>query len=177
MKISARTFLGALAVSVLSGSLTFVSNTPASADGDVPVLAERYLDQQIAWGDCPGLSKTLAAMAPTPIRQKCGTFTAPKDYFHQDLGDIKVGITQVARDDDFGPKRELFLNPGGPGAAGFPFPASTAIKQPQLLLDHDFVAVDPRGTGLGTRVDCDGGSRRPTRETCPTRRSPKRVRT
>ncbi|WP_234392744.1 MULTISPECIES: alpha/beta hydrolase [Actinomycetes] len=155
MKISARTFLGVLTVSLLSGSLTFVSTAPASAEGDAPVLAKRYLDQKIAWGDCPGLNKTMAAMVPTPIRQKCGTFIAPKDYYHQDLGDIKVGITQVARDDNLGPKRELFINPGGPGGAGFPLPAATAVKQPQLLLDHDFVAVDPRGTGLGTRVDCD----------------------
>ncbi|ATY09118.1 alpha/beta hydrolase [Amycolatopsis sp. AA4] len=135
---------------------------PASAEESAPVLAKRYLDQQIAWGDCPGLNKTLAAMAPTPVRQKCGTFLAPKDYYHQDLGDIKVGITQVARDDNFGPKRELFINPGGPGGAGFPMPAATAIKQPQLLLDHDFVAVDPRGTGLGTRVDCDDNEADPS---------------
>ncbi|WIV52971.1 alpha/beta fold hydrolase [Amycolatopsis nalaikhensis] len=155
MKVPKKAFLAALAAAVLSGSLVLVANAPASAAEGAPPVAARYLDQQIAWGDCPGISKTLAAASPVPLRQKCGTFVAPKDYHHQDLGDIKVGITRVSKDDQFGPKRQLFINPGGPGGAGFPFPASTAIGQPQLLVDHDFVAVDPRGTGLGTRVDCD----------------------
>jgi pimeloyl-ACP methyl ester carboxylesterase len=157
MKVPKKAFLATLAVAVASGSLVFVANAPASAAEGAPAVAARYLDQQIAWGDCPGISKTLAAASAVPLRQKCGTFVAPKDYYHQDLGDIKVGITQVSKDDQFGPKRQLFINPGGPGSAGFPFPANTAVEQPQLLVDHDFVAVDPRGTGLGTRVDCAAG--------------------
>jgi pimeloyl-ACP methyl ester carboxylesterase len=155
MKVPKKAFLAALVVAVSSGSAVFVANTPASAAEGAPPVAARYLDQQIAWDDCPGINKTLAAASPVPLRQKCGTFVAPKDYYHQDQGDIRVGITQVSKDDPFGPKRQLFVNPGGPGGAGFPFPASTAVTQPQLLVDHDFVAVDPRGTGLGTRVDCD----------------------
>src|SRR5690606_2747551 len=49
----------------------------------------------------------------------------------------------------------LFVNPGGPGAAGADFASILAMILPSEITDRfDIVGVDPRGTGQSSPIDC-----------------------
>jgi pimeloyl-ACP methyl ester carboxylesterase len=85
---------------------------------------------------------------------QCARLRVPLDYDHPT--DATIHVTVVRRPaggaDNLGP---LFINPGGPG-----FSAISALRDsiillpPEVLQRFDLVAVDPRGVGQSTPVDC-----------------------
>ncbi|GHF15529.1 proteinase [Streptomyces spiralis] len=115
----------------------------------VPAGLLRYYQQQLDWKPCPD----------KPAFQ-CTTLKAPRDYAHPDAGDITLAATRK-RATGTGAKRigSLLYNPGGPGS-----PAITALWDvadafsPSVRAAYDLVAVDPRGVGDSTPVDCDNNT-------------------
>lgn len=92
---------------------------------------------------------------------ECASVTVPLDYDNPSLGTIKLSLARSRA--TIAAKRlgVIFLNPGGPGA-----PAVEAFKAgtlPQMagpgprkrVTDQfDLIAMDPRGVGESTPVDC-----------------------
>ncbi|MFF4791464.1 alpha/beta hydrolase [Streptomyces sp. NPDC001276] len=117
-----------------------------AAAAPVPAGLLRYYQQQLDWKPCP----------KKPAFQ-CTTLKAPLDYAHPDAGDITLAATRK-RATGTGAKRigSLLYNPGGPG-----FPAITGLWaaadafSPSMRAAYDLVAVDPRGVGDSTPVDCN----------------------
>ncbi|MER6975589.1 alpha/beta hydrolase [Streptomyces carpinensis] len=123
------------------------AGTEATAStAPVPAGLLRYYQQQLHWKPCPD----------KPGFQ-CTTLKAPLDYAHPDAGDITLAATRK-RATGTGAKRigSLLYNPGGPG-----YPAITGLWDiadafpPSVRAAYDLVAVDPRGVGESTPVDCN----------------------
>lgn len=85
---------------------------------------------------------------------QCARLRVPLDYAHPAGPSAQVTVVRRPADnrDHIGP---LFVNPGGPG-----FSAISALRDsiillpPEVLQKFDLVAVDPRGVGQSTPVDC-----------------------
>ncbi|MGW2897910.1 alpha/beta fold hydrolase [Streptomyces sp. NPDC001212] len=157
-RIPRRRLRGALAVLSACGLLltsctaTHLRLSPAhlpaepEATAAVPAGLLRYYQQQLDWKPCPD----------KPAFQ-CTTLKAPLDYAHPDAGDITLAATRK-RATGTGAKRigSLLYNPGGPGFSAITglWAAADAFS-PSVRAAYDLVAVDPRGVGDSTPVDCD----------------------
>jgi len=99
------------------------------------------------------------AFDPEPIEWErcaygeCATLEVPLDYEDLDAGTTEIFVArEPARGDRIG---ALFVNPGGPGAAGADFAATLAMLLPSEITERfDIVGVDPRGTGESSPLDC-----------------------
>lgn len=91
---------------------------------------------------------------PRPALVECARMQVPLDRARPSRGTIIVMITRVRSSAPSRSTRTLFVNPGGPGVeAGWLAPA-LAARMPVLHRSHTIVAVDPRGTGGSTPLDC-----------------------
>ncbi|MEU4092210.1 alpha/beta hydrolase [Streptomyces sp. NPDC026673] len=117
----------------------------APAEAVPPGLA-RYYGQKLHWKPC----------ADQPSFQ-CTTLKAPLDYAHPEAGDISLAATRM-KSTGTGAERigSLLYNPGGPGESavsglwGLGPAFSSGVRAA-----YDLVAVDPRGVGDSTPVECD----------------------
>ncbi|MFD7402524.1 alpha/beta hydrolase [Streptomyces sp. NPDC059866] len=122
----------------------------AGADGtatDAAVSPElrRYYQQELHWVPCPD----------SPPFQ-CTTVKVPLDYAHPDAGDILLKATRKKATGNGARIGSLLVNPGGPGVSAVDFLAGTADGfSPAVRASYDLVAVDPRGVGESTPVDCE----------------------
>lgn len=110
--------------------------------------------------EAPTSTTTTEPTAPAPEvvwspcgSAECATVTVPLDHADPTGPTIELAVLRLpARGDRIGP---LFVNFGGPGSGAvdlldrFPFP--DAIRE-----RFDVVAVDPRGVGGSTPLDCGG---------------------
>ena len=143
----------ALAVALVVPQLaTSTASAATPKDPPTPSIPQRYLDQPIQWAVCSfdAAVKRLYPQAPTT---NCATVNVPMDWAHPDAHpDIKVAISYSKAT---GTSRGLMTtNPGGPGGAGLSLSASLGTEKPQLFSDYDLLGFDPRGFGLGTRLQC-----------------------
>ena len=83
---------------------------------------------------------------------RCGTFVVPENYALPD--GRKLPLKVIVLPSQTSPAKEpLFVLAGGPGQA-------VTVEAPEFVdawvrRDHDIVLVDMRGTGEGTKLDCD----------------------
>ncbi|MFI8184819.1 alpha/beta hydrolase [Actinacidiphila glaucinigra] len=111
-----------------------------------PGLADHYR-QKLRWTPCE----------EQPSFQ-CTTLRAPLDYARPESGDIRLAATRK-KATGTGARHigSLLFNPGGPGE-----PAITSLWSfagafsPAVRASYDLVAVDPRGVGSSTPVNCGG---------------------
>jgi pimeloyl-ACP methyl ester carboxylesterase len=85
---------------------------------------------------------------------ECARLRVPLDYGHPSAASIQVTVVRRPADDhaNLGP---LFVNPGGPGISAISsLRDSIILLPPEVLQKFDLVAVDPRGVGQSTPVDC-----------------------
>ncbi|MGW3248885.1 alpha/beta hydrolase [Streptomyces sp. NPDC001070] len=119
-----------------------VPSAPATA---VPPELRRYYGQKLRWNPCPD-----------PAFQ-CAVVNVPLDYAHPGAGDVRLAAARLTATGS-GAARigSLQLNPGGPGASAIDdLRASADTFSPAVRAAYDLVAVDPRGVGHSTLVDCD----------------------
>jgi pimeloyl-ACP methyl ester carboxylesterase len=112
----------------------------------VPAELARYYGQKLDWKNC--------AEAPS---FQCGTVKVPLDYAHPQAGDILLRAVRKPAT-EHGARRigSLQLNPGGPGGSAVAhLLASADTYSSAVRAAYDLVAVDPRGVGASTPVDCD----------------------
>jgi len=83
---------------------------------------------------------------------QCSTLSVPLDYAKPDAKTIGIAvIRQAASDSHAG---SLIINPGGPGASGVEFVATSASIFSQLTQHYDLVSFDPRGVGASAPIRC-----------------------
>jgi pimeloyl-ACP methyl ester carboxylesterase len=140
--LSGRVFLaGALLASAVLVGPAAASAAPAAAAGPAAAKAP-----PVNWQPCT--EEGLAGL-------DCATYAVPLDH------DKPRGATTsiaLARRRAGAPARRIgsiFLNPGGPGAAGREFPAfATALFSADVLARYDVVGFDPRGIGASDPIQC-----------------------
>lgn len=111
-------------------------STTTTTAGEGP---EGFVPEPIEWDDC-----TLG---------ECAHPRVPLDYSDPHGETIELYVVRApATGDRLG---ALFVNPGGPGASGADFAATLSFLLPSDINEHyDIVAVDPRGVGGSTPIDC-----------------------
>ena len=119
-------------------SLTLVSATPG------------WAKSTIRWHPCgPG----------QPSNLQCGRLSVPLDYSQPHGAKITLGFNRLRARDRAHRVGSLIVNPGGPGGAGSDVVAVEAFGKhlwhPALHQRFDLIGMDPRGTGMSTRVKCD----------------------
>ncbi|WP_409472058.1 alpha/beta hydrolase [Streptomyces sp. HC307] len=128
---------------------TAPATRPAGADGNaaeaaVPPELRRYYQQELHWKSCPD----------SPSFQ-CTTVKVPLDYAHPNAGEILLKAARKKATGNGARIGSLLVNPGGPGASATDFLVGTADSfSPSVRASYDLVAVDPRGVGDSTPVDC-----------------------
>lgn len=125
----------------LAGDAT---TTTASGEGDTTSTTagegpNGFTPEAIEWEEC--------------VYGECATPQVPLDYEHPDGEMIELSVARApATGERIG---ALFVNPGGPGAAGVDFAATLAFLLPSEINEHfDIVGIDPRGVGGSTPIDC-----------------------
>ncbi|MEU4092212.1 alpha/beta hydrolase [Streptomyces sp. NPDC026673] len=115
----------------------------------VPAELGRYYEQKLDWETCAGVPSF-----------QCGTIKVPLDYARPQAGDITLAaIRQKATGNGATRIGSLQMNPGGPGVSAIDYLLSSADSfSPAVRAAYDLVAVDPRGVGASTLVDCDAAA-------------------
>ncbi|MDR0959899.1 MAG: alpha/beta fold hydrolase [Propionibacteriaceae bacterium] len=121
--------------SLTPSTLPGITTPPAGPSG-----LGRYVDQNVDWVAC--------SIYNTP--GECATVLAPVDYSLPD--DRALTLSLYRKQATASPKLgTIFVNPGGPGAAGR---ATGAYFDQKGLEAYDIIGWDPRGTGESTPVQC-----------------------
>jgi pimeloyl-ACP methyl ester carboxylesterase len=84
---------------------------------------------------------------------ECARVRVPLDYDRPGAATIEIAINR-ARALTPESRGVVFLNPGGPGAAGKPLLENSARALRALLPGFDFIGFDPRGTGESAPLRC-----------------------
>ncbi|KQY46102.1 alpha/beta hydrolase [Cellulomonas sp. Root137] len=118
------------------------TSTPAPSDEATGDLAQFY-GQQLDWTTC--------------AEGECATAQVPTDYANPSGPSIGIALARL-RATGGEPLGSLLVNPGGPGVSGVDFLASVASTvSPDVRLQYDLVAFDPRGVQRSSPVDCVDG--------------------
>lgn len=112
------------------------ANQPAPDDEGTAVVEE------IAWEDCED-------------GMQCATVQVPLDWADPDGESIDLAIARLPSTGD-APQGSLVFNPGGPGAGAIDtvIALSDGYFSAELREAYDIVALDPRGVGRSTQVEC-----------------------
>ncbi|MFJ9415326.1 alpha/beta hydrolase [Streptomyces sp. NPDC101227] len=108
----------------------------------IPPGLRPFYDQKLSWHAC-GVAGF-----------ECATMKAPLDYDQPGAGTIKLA---VARKKATGPGSRLgslMVNPGGPGGSAIDYLQQYAPQPAAVRARYDMVAMDPRGVGRSTPVEC-----------------------
>jgi hypothetical protein len=100
----------------------------------------------LAWGSCP----PSAGGAPGGRQLRCAHLQVPLNYSDPGGRKITLALSEIPATAPAGQRQGVLLvNPGGPGAPGVPFAASTAAGlSPSVSAKYDIVGFDPRGAEL-----------------------------
>lgn len=117
-------------------STTGGDGTTSTTTGDGPA---EFVPEPIEWEDCQF--------------GECAHPLVPLDYRDPTGEMIELSVARTpASGDRIG---ALFVNPGGPGASGVDFASVLAMILPNDISERfDIVAVDPRGVGGSSPIDC-----------------------
>ncbi|MFF7208934.1 alpha/beta hydrolase [Streptomyces sp. NPDC008238] len=110
-----------------------------------PAGLARYYGQKPGWKPCDEVPSF-----------QCATIAVPLDYGRPQGGDITLAaIRQRATGNGAARIGSLQMNPGGPGSSAIAYLLGNAGSfSPAVRAAYDLVAVDPRGVGASTLVDC-----------------------
>jgi pimeloyl-ACP methyl ester carboxylesterase len=114
---------------------------PAKAEDEAPKVGlRRYYTQDVDWSRCR-------------VNLQCGEIRVPLDYEKPAGRTITLSLLKVPAANARQRVGSLVVNPGGPGASGVDFAASSHFGS-ELRQAFDIVGFDPRGVGRSTPVDC-----------------------
>lgn len=163
LKPTARAWLASIPLALL---LTACGGGGKSTTDDERLA--RYREQTVNWTSCPEELINPEATSPVALATRCAKIIAPINYDDPDQGDLEIAISRVPAMDTAGRRGILLLNPGGPGADGFMWPAilynllngsnpADELGQRQLMLinQYDLIGFSPRGTGYSTVLECE----------------------
>lgn len=121
---------------------------------DAPPLAAPTRD--LAWSDCTEATLTRLGLgaAPAGLVLECGSYTAPVDANGPASGSIEIGALRARLAATPADAAPLVLTSGSDVASATTLAALAAGPASTLLERHPIVAVDRRGTGSSTPIDC-----------------------
>jgi len=106
--------------------------------------------------DAEANSLSLSPCTDDPMLD-CGVLDVPLIHDSTDTRRMKVDVLRLPGTGE-GPHETLMVNPGGPGASGTAMVRQFARRDalPAALRErYDLVGFDPRGIGIGERIDCE----------------------
>ncbi|MFI2301825.1 alpha/beta hydrolase [Actinacidiphila glaucinigra] len=124
---------------------THLAAAGAARSGDGRPEPARHYAQRPTWEPCED--------EPS---YECAVIEAPLDYAHPESGDITLAVTRL-RSTGTPSERigSLLYNPGGPGDSAVGGLREIAGDfSPAMRAAYDLVAVDPRGVGASTPLEC-----------------------
>ncbi|WP_425524813.1 alpha/beta hydrolase [Saccharopolyspora ipomoeae] len=132
----------AVAASVLVTGTAVVAGTSAAQASPV------------TWGPCEK-----AVLQDVPLTERhlysCAKYPVPVDHADPGKGTVDIAMMRRAASEPGERIGSLFLNPGGPGGAGFDMPVGAVDRfDPAVLKRFDVVGFDPRGIDRSTRLRC-----------------------
>ncbi len=139
----------------ISGGNTTAS-TPTSHRQPMPLGpgGKGRTAQPLAWDDCPA---TIPRTAPggTTFAVRCATLMVPTSYPEPNRGSIELHVAEARAAETPPAAPPLVVMLGDPGAVGEASIAATAASLPADIRAHyTIVAMDPRGTGESTPINC-----------------------
>jgi pimeloyl-ACP methyl ester carboxylesterase len=119
-----------------------------------PAVAQPSGAAPVSWGECDD-----EALSGVPITQRylysCAIYPVPVDHDDPGKGTVELAMMRRAAAEPDAKIGSLFLNPGGPGGAGFNRPVTAVNRFDPAVLDRfDIVGFDPRGVDRSTRLRC-----------------------
>jgi pimeloyl-ACP methyl ester carboxylesterase len=140
-----------------------VAPTTPPPSGPIPIAAPK---NDLAWRDCTSKVFSDAAVAPVAnVKLECGSYDTDLDPINGGPGTISIGVVRARSDatpKDAGP---LVFTTGSDLPSSTQLPAWLSRGGADVLRSHPIVAVDRRGLGMSTPVDCrDHSDRQVMRE-------------
>lgn len=156
LTLTAMAFIGAgvyLSLRALTQAKPEAQSAPVVVDGSV----QGFYNQQINWHPCEAQQVTHPLMPELKnlADYECATVQAPLDWDQPDKGD-PITLSVAVHRSGVPNAPALFFNLGGPGGPAVRSLASQVRdSMGSALIDkYDIVAVDPRGVGASTPVQC-----------------------
>lgn len=133
-------------------------STPVPVTTDIPAGFESYYTQEVQFEPCE-VETIAGGWTQTPKelgRYHCATLSAPLNWDDPAAEPIELSVAWYAPHPDEQDRRLLFFNLGGPGGEAVEslVAFNEAILPPEIFEVYDTIAVDPRGVGGSTPVDC-----------------------
>lgn len=144
-----------------SSSSESSSKTPPPLDKEqmgTPDGFESYYSQQVNWRACEAEEIT-PSLSPRPSdlsAYECGTLKAPLDWEDSKSIPIELGVARYVPGREGAARQPLFFNLGGPGGDAVNSLSSVVnnIFTDNVTNHFQVVALDPRGVGVSTPVQC-----------------------
>ncbi len=163
---------GALAVAVitvlaacvpgLAADPRFATNSGARPQGAAPTkpppsgpppIAKPKND--LSWRDCTSLVFNDAAVPPAPgVQLECATYDADLDPVNGGSGSLSIGVVRARSNQTPGDAGPLVLTTGSDLPSSTQLPVWLSRGGTDVLQTHPVVAVDRRGIGMSSPIDC-----------------------
>lgn len=138
--------------------------TTSAAAGDVPEIAAPQND--LAWSDCTGkLFADAGAPAPGGVVLECASYDADLDPISGATGTLNIGAVRARSAQTPADAGPLVFTTGSDLPSSLQLPVWLARSGADVLKTRPIVAVDRRGMGRSSPIDCrDDFDRREMRE-------------
>lgn len=129
----------------------------AASEG-APKGFKSYYTQEVTWRQCESDEVVSSFMSvPSDMESyQCTTLKAPMNWEDPDSEEIELGVARYVPGRDGESRDPLFFNLGGPGGGAVDSLASAVenIFPEKILRNFQVIALDPRGVGTSTPIQC-----------------------
>jgi pimeloyl-ACP methyl ester carboxylesterase len=129
-----------------------VATTKPPTGGPPPIAAPK---NDLSWHDCTSRVFTDAAVSPAPdVQLDCATYDADLDPVNGGAGTLTIGVVRARSNrtpHDAGP---LVFTTGSDLPSSTQLPVWLSRAGADVLQTHPIVAVDRRGMGMSSPIDC-----------------------
>ncbi len=129
-----------------------VATTPKPVSGPPPIAKPK---NDLSWRDCTSRVFADATVpAPAGIKMDCATFDSDLDPVNGSSGTISIGVVRARSTEtptDAGP---LVFTTGSDLPSSMQLPVWLTRAGADVLKSHPVVAIDRRGMGLSSPIDC-----------------------
>jgi pimeloyl-ACP methyl ester carboxylesterase len=129
-----------------------VATTKPPPSGPPPIAAPK---NDLSWHDCTSRVFTDAAVSPAPdVQLDCATYDADLDPVNGGAGTLTIGVVRARSNrtpHDAGP---LVFTTGSDLPSSTQLPVWLSRAGADVLQTHPIVAVDRRGMGMSSPIDC-----------------------
>ena len=135
-----------------AGTRSHGSTRQPAPSGPASIAAPK---NDLTWHDCTGQMFGEAALsAPAGVRLECANYEADLDPINATSGTISIGTVRARSEQtppDAGP---LIVTTGSDLPSSTQLPVWLSHAGVDVLQSHPIVAVDQRGTGMSSPIDC-----------------------